>query len=247
VNNTTGANNTSFGSGALISNTTGSSNIALGSNAGSNLTTGNNNIDIGALGVAGESAKIRIGRQGTQNGTFIAGISGKTVPNGVGVFINANGQLGTIQSSARYKEAIKPMDQASEGILDLQPVTFRYKVEIDPDAIPQFGLIAEQVEKVNPDLVVRDEDGKVNTVRYEAVNAMLLNEFLKDHRIVHEQQGTIGEVKSAAARQEATITRQEAIIARQQKQIEALATTVQKVSDQLELNKLQPQMVASDR
>src|SRR5207244_7366550 len=96
------------------------------------------------------------------------------------------GHLGTVTSSARFKEAIKPMDKASEAILALKPVAFRYKHELDPDAIPQFGLVDEQVEKVNPDLVVRDADGKVNSVRYEAVNAMLLNEFLKEHRKVED-------------------------------------------------------------
>ena len=113
--------------------------------------------------------------------------------SGVGVIVNSSGQLGTVLSSERFKEAIKPMDKASEAILSLQPVTFRYKQELDPDGIPQFGLIAEQVEKVNPDLVVRGEDGKVTTVRYEAVNAMLLNEFLKEHR-------TVEELKSVARR-----------------------------------------------
>src|SRR5207253_8914087 len=113
-----------------------------------------------------------------------AGIHGVTVASGVGVVVSSNGQLGTVTSSARFKEAIKPMDKVSEALLALKPVTFRYKHDLDPDGIPQFGLVAEQVEKVNPDLVVRDEDGKVNTVRYEAVNAMLLNEFLKEHRNV---------------------------------------------------------------
>src|SRR5213076_1753829 len=139
---------------ALFNNTTDSNNIALGINAGANLTTGGNNIDIGAFGTAGESNKIRIGRQGTQNGTFIAGISGVPV-TGSQVVVNANGKLGVAPSSARFKEAIKPMDKASEAILALKPVTFRYKQEIDPDDIPQFGLVAEEVEKVNPDLVVR--------------------------------------------------------------------------------------------
>ena len=143
-------------------NTTGSNNIALGVQAGANLTTGSNNIDIGNRGVAGESNTIRIGKPGTQTATFIAGISGATVASGVGVIVDSNGQLGTVVSSARFKDAIKPMDKASEAILALQPVTFRYKHELDPDGIPQFGLVAEQVEKVNPDLVVRDEDGKVN-------------------------------------------------------------------------------------
>src|SRR4029077_13096176 len=119
-----------------------------------------------------------------QQKTFIAGISGKTVASGVGVIINSQGQLGTVQSSARFKDDIKPMDQTSEALLKLKPVTFRYKKELDPDKIPQFGLIAEEVENINPDLVVRDDVGDVTTVRYEAVNAMLLNEFLKEHRRV---------------------------------------------------------------
>src|SRR5207248_2106788 len=157
---------------------------------------------------AGESNKSRIGAKGTQPATFIAGISGKTVASGVTVFINANGQLGTVQSSARFKDEIKPMDKASETILNLKPVTFRYKEELDPDKIPQFGLIAEEVEKVNPDLVGRDEDGKVNTVRYEAVNAMLLNEFLKEHKKVERLECTV-------AKQEKDFR---ATIAQQQKQ-----------------------------
>jgi septal ring factor EnvC (AmiA/AmiB activator) len=145
-------------------------------------------------------------------------------------------------SSARFKDEIKPMDKASQVILALQPVTFRYKHELDPDGIPQFGLVAEQVEKVNPDLVVRGEDGKVNTVRYEAVNAMLLNEFLKAHRKVEEQEQKL-------QKQEATIVRQqkdfESKFANQQKQIETLAATVQKVSDQVALSKPAPQLVAN--
>ena len=115
---------------------------------------------------------------GKLTATYILGINGATVPSGVGVIIDSSGHLGTVQSSARFKDAIKPMDKASEAILSLQPVTFRYKHELDPEAIPQFGLVAEQVEKVDPNLVVSGEDGKVMTVRYEAVNAMLLNEFL---------------------------------------------------------------------
>ena len=153
----------------------------MGSNAGTNLKTGNNNIYIGAPGLSVESDTIRIGQGGVQKAAYIQGISGATVPPGVAVMIAANGQLGTVQSSAQFKDELKPMDKASEAILALKPVTFRYKQELDPSAIPQFGLIAEQVEKVNPDLVVRDAGGKLNTVRYDAVNAMLLNEFLKEH------------------------------------------------------------------
>src|SRR5439155_12587335 len=115
----------------------------------------------------------------------------------------------TVVSSERFKEAIKPMNKASEAILALQPVTFRYKQELDPEAIPQFGLVAEQVEKVNPDLVVRDDEGKVMSVRYEAVNAMLLNEFLKEHRNVAEQQTKVAEQESTIAELKTTVAQQQ--------------------------------------
>ena len=184
-NNTTGSSNTAEGNLALENNTSGGSNIAVGDSAGSLLTTGSNNIYIGNSGAAsGESKKIRIGTKGVHSNAYVAGISGVTVASGVGVLVNNDGRLGTIVSSARYKDAIKPMDKASEAILALKPVTFRYKKDLDPDAIPQFGLVAEEVEKVNPALVARDDQGKPYTVRYEAVNAMLLNEFLKEHRKV---------------------------------------------------------------
>ncbi len=202
--NKTGSNNTADGQNALR-NTTGNSNIALGSYAGFNLTTGSNNIDIFDRGVAGDANTIRIGTQGTQTTTFIAGISGATVPTGVAVIVDANGHLGTTTSSARFKEAIKPMDKASEAILELKPVTFRYKKELDPEAIPQFGLVAEQVEKVNPDLVARDDDGKPYTVRYEAVNAMLLNEFLKEHQRNEAQQKQIEAITAMVKEQAAQI------------------------------------------
>jgi hypothetical protein len=135
--------------------------------------------------VAGESNKIRIGRQGMHNGTFIAGISG-VAGTGNHVVVNAMGKLGVVTSSVRFKEDIKPMDKASEAIHALKPVTFRYKKEIDAERAPQFGLVAEEVEKINPDLVMRDAEGKVYTVRYEAVNTMLLNEFLKEHKKVEQ-------------------------------------------------------------
>jgi hypothetical protein len=234
ISNTAGNDNTANGIGALVSNTTGRNNIAIGSNAGSNLTTGNNNIDIFDRGVAGEANTIRIGKQGIQRSTFIGAISGATVPTGVAVIVDTNGHLGTTTSSARFKEAIKPMDKASEAILSLKPVTFRYKHELDPNAILQFGLVAEQVEKVNPDLVACDADGKPYTVRYEAVNAMLLNEFLKEHRKVAEQEVTIMQLK---AELQATATRQ-------QKQIESLTSGLQKVNAQLEASKPEQQMVA---
>jgi hypothetical protein len=269
--NTTGGNNTANGAFALEFNTTGhdntgngyqalyinsgSNNIALGSNAGSNLTTGNNNIDIGALGVAGESNTIRIGKVGVQKIAYMQGISGATVASGVTVIVGSNGHLGTVTSSARFKEAIKPMDKASEAILALQPVTFRYKHELDPDSIPQFGLVAEQVEKVNPDLVVRDTDGKINTVRYEAVNAMLLNEFLKEHRKVEQQATTIAQQRkdfqASITKLEATMAQQQkdfqATAARQQEQIEALTAGLQKVSAQVEMSRPAQQMVADNQ
>ena len=189
--NLTGSGNTATGLNALLNNTTGSNNIAVGFNAGSNLTTGSYNIDIGNLGLADESNTIRIGTRRRHRHTSIAGIYGVTVAQGVGVIVGPDGHLGTITSSKRYKDGIEPMDKASEAILALKPVTFRYKHELDPDGIPQFGLVAEEVEKVNPALVARDAEGKVFTVRYEAVNAMLLNEFLKEHRKVEKLQASV--------------------------------------------------------
>src|SRR5262249_39742577 len=134
--NTTGSGNTAIGANALGSNTTGTNNIILGFNAGVNLTTGSSNIDIGNAGVAAESKTIRIGTTGTQTRTFIAGIYGVAVSRGVGVVVGATGQLGTVVSSERYKEKIKPMDKTSEAILGLKPVTFRYKHDLDPEGIP---------------------------------------------------------------------------------------------------------------
>jgi hypothetical protein len=235
ASNETGNANTALGWQALFQ-ATGGDNIALGAGAGSDVTTGSNNIDIGNAGAA-ETDTIRIGLPtgtGHQTATFIAGILGQSVPSGIAVLIGTNHRLGTaVSSSARFKNEIKPMDKASEAILALNPVTFRYKKDLDPARTPQFGLIAEEVEKVNPDLVGRDANGEITSVRYDAVNAMLLNEFLKEHR-------TVEELKSTAEKQEATI-------ARQQKQIEALTTGLQKVSDQLETSRPAPQMVANDQ
>jgi len=162
--NTAGFENTANGFNALGNNTTGRFNIALGSFAGGDLTTGSGNIDIDSTGVAAESDTIRIGNSQTR--TFIAGIRGITtgLNNAVPVLIDSAGQLGTISSSRRFKKEIKPMDSASESILALKPVTFHYKS--DATGTPQFGLIAEEVAEVNPDLVVRDADGEIYTVRY---------------------------------------------------------------------------------
>jgi len=232
--NTTGSGNTAQGNTALNKNTIGSNNTALGSLAGQNLTTGSNNIDIGAnvVGAASEANTIRIGKQGTQKATFVAGISGVAV-TGSTVVVNASGKLGVATSSARFKEAIKPMDKVSEAVLALKPVTFRYKEEIDPEGIPQFGLIAEEVKKVNPDLVGRDENGKVNTVRYEAVNAMLLNEFLKEHRKVQEQAATILRLEKDMQMVVAHLKEQD--------------SRIQKVSAQLELAKAPAQLVTNNQ
>src|SRR5438067_11843107 len=175
--NTTGVNNAAVGSDALQANLTGNGNVALGAGAGILITQGNNNIDIGNLvGVTGDSATIRI--SDVQTKTFIAGISGIPV-TGTAVVVDGSGQLGVAPSSKRFKEGIRRMDNESETILALKPVTFHYKKEIDPKNTAQFGLVAEEVENVNPDLVVRDEEGKPYSVRYDQVNAMLLNEFLK--------------------------------------------------------------------
>ena len=258
----TGDFNTAYGWAALEHNTTGESNIALGAAAGQNLTTGSNNIYIVAHAAAAvsESNTIRIGdsRHEGQTDAFIAGISGDTVAGGVGVIIDSSGHLGTVVSSERFKDEIKPMDKASEAILALKPVTFRYKHDLDPEGIPQFGLVAEQVEKVNPALVARDAQGKVYTVRYEAVNAMLLNEFLKQHRKVEEQGRKLRELEVTIAEQrksfQASITKLEAIVAQQRKEMEALtaslkeqAAQIQKVSDQLEVSKAAPQMVVNNQ
>jgi hypothetical protein len=233
VSNTTGDDNTACGIGALASVTTGQRNTGLGYLAGSAVSTATNVICIGA----------NVGGQNVSGTCFIGSIRGVTTinSNAVPVVIDSNGQLGTMSSSRRFKHEIKPMHKPSEALLGLKPVTFQYKS--DNTGTPQFGLIAEEVAKVNPDLIVRDEKGEIYTVRYEAVNAMLLNEFLKEHR-------TVQELKSTVARQEANDAKQEATIARQQKQIDALVATVkgqaaqiQKVSAQLEASKPAPQVV----
>jgi len=186
--------------------------------------------------------------------TFIAGIFGKTSSSGTPVYINSNGKLGTTTSSKRFKENIKPMDETSEAILTLKPVTFRYKRDIDPEHTPQFGLVAEEVEKVNPDLVVRDADGKAYTVRYDAVNAMLLNEFLKEHRRVQELKSTVAKDEAMISQLKSTVAREDATFAEQEKEIQALAVSlkeqaaqIQKVCAQLELSKPAPQTVLHER
>ena len=212
LSNSTSSFNTALGNFALVGTTTGVGNIGLGFMAGASHTTGNGNIDIGNLGVLGESNTIRIGVPGAAINCYIAGIFGAAVFNSAAVFVGSDGKLGTITSSARFKEGIRSMQQASEALFALKPVTFRYKKDIDPDGTSQFGLVAEDVEKVNPDLIVRDREGKPYTVRYDAVNAMLLNEFLKEHRAFLEEQCKVE---------------------RLEKQVAALTAGLQKVSEQL--------------
>jgi hypothetical protein len=247
--NISGFNNTAVGDLAL-SASTGDYNTALGAGAGLSLTTGSNNIYIGDTGLDGDTNVIAIGAlapSGTSyENTFIGGIY-ETVETDRFVLVGPDGHLGTLVSSRRYKDDIKPMDNVSAALFALKPVVFRYKQQIDPSHKLSFGLIAEDVAEVSADLVSRDKDGKPQTVRYEAVNAMLLNEFLKEHRTVQEQEATIAQLKSAVAKQDTTA-------ALQQKQIEALAATVKeqsaqirKVSAELELSKPAPQTVLNNQ
>ena len=164
------------------------------------------------------------------NSCYIGQIFGATSASGIPVLINSSNRLGTTTSSKRFKDAIKPMDKASEALFALKPVAFRYKKDIDPAGTPQLGLVAEDVDKVNPDLVVRDTEGKPYSVRYDQMNAMLLNEFLKEHRRVEQQRKDF-----------------EAALAQQQKQIEALTAGLQKVSAQLELRKPASQTVLNSQ
>ena len=225
--NTTGRQNNAFGDSALFANVTGSFNTAIGDFAGSAITR-NWNIDIGkdVVGIGGAMGDNFVTRIGisdpadthVQTKCFIGGIVNATV-TGTTVLVSATGQLGVASSSARFKDQIKPMDNASQAILALKPVTFRYKQEIDPAGTPQFGLVAEEVAKVNPDLVMRDAKGDIYTVRYEAVNAMLLNEFLKEHRKVEQLE----------------------------EKIDALTAGLQKVSAQLQLSRSAPQTVLNNQ
>jgi trimeric autotransporter adhesin len=201
-----GSFNTAVGEGALQTNTLGNNNIALGANAGSNVTTSSNVICIGALGA------------NVNDSCYIGNIFGATSASGVGVFVNSNGRLGTMTSSLRFKDEIKPMDKASEVLYALKPVSFHYNKEIDPAGKSQFGLVAEDVEKVNPALVVRDKEGKPYSVQYDQVNAMLLNEFLKEHRRVEKLEATVA----------------------------ALTSQLQRVSARLEMNHSAAQVVVSN-
>ena len=234
--NISGSNNTAVGDQALTYNTNGSHNIAVGDGAGVNVMTADRVICIGAGGAD------------TSNSCYIGQIFNATCIGGSGVFIDANNKLGTITSSRRFKDEIKPMGKASEALLALTPVTFHYKKEIDPTGISQFGLVAEEVEKVDPDLVVRDKEGKAYSVRYDQVNAMLLNEFLKEHRRVEGQQAEIdhqdmriSQLKSMLAQQQKKF---ESKLAQQEQQISALVADLQRLAANVKLNKSQPTTIA---
>jgi hypothetical protein len=242
LSNTSGVNNTAIGAQALYNNTTGNNNTAVGRGAGIDLTAGSNNVylGVGARGAAIESNTTRIRNIGV-------------TPQNSGVFVTVSAvdgnRLGYVvtASSRRYKEHITPIDRSSEVLFALKPVKFRYKQQVDPDRAERFGLIAEDVEKIDPDLVARDTEGKPNVVRYESINAMLLNEFLKEHRKVQEQDATIMQLKkdfqATAAQQRKEF---ESKIAQQQKQIAVLTAGLQKVSAQIQMNRPAPQLAENN-
>jgi Chaperone of endosialidase len=240
--NVSGVNNQAFGRGALR-NTTGSSNIGIGREAGANQTSGDNVISIGS---PGDATAFDV-----SNRCYIGNIRGVVVGNldGINVIVDSDGQLGTSNSSRRFKKDIKPMDQTSEVILALKPVTFHYKNADTKKAgdTPQFGLIAEDVAEVNSDLVVRDAEGEPLTVRYDAVNAMLLNEFLKEHKKVEEQQTNITQLNFRMANQAAIIAQQQKGIELLTAQLKEQAAQIQKVSAQLDVSKPAAQVVSYEQ
>jgi len=235
------AENTAIGFRALFHVTTGHDDTALGWSAGANLTTNSantNNLYIGNTGLALEGGTIRIGSP-SQTRAFVAGINGTPV-TGSHVVVNAGGQLGVAPSAQRFKQDIQPMDSASEAIYALKPVTFRYKKNIDPDGVLQFGLVAEDVEKVNPNLVSRDPNGNVYTVRYDAVNAMSLNEFLKEHDKVQKHDADIAQLQS-------TISQQERDIDALDTSMSDHAAQLNRITSLLQVDKAAPQIATRNR
>jgi hypothetical protein len=236
--NSIGSGNTAVGDTALFNNVEGDGNTAIGQFAGQNVD-GAFNICIGdqVFGNSGESGTIHIGDSSNPSALaqncYIAGIFNATSVGGTPVYVNSTNHLGTVTSSARFKDNIRPMDKVSEALFALKPVSFRYKKEIDPAGTAQLGLVAEDVEKVNPDLVVRDEEGKPYSVRYDQVNAMLLNEFLKEHKKVQEQQTKITKLESTVGSLVAT--------AREQ------ATQIQTISGQAVLRRPAAKEIAANR
>jgi hypothetical protein len=220
LHNLTGASNTATGFNALGSNTTGGGNVAVGANAGSALTTGDNNIDIGNVGVAAESNTIRIGTKGMATRTLIAGINNSPIfASSVPVVVNINGRLGFLGSSARYKRDIRDMGEASDRLMKLRPVTFRYKE--DPSGTLQYGLVAEEVARVYPELVTYGDDGKAQAVAYHMLPAMLLNEIQKQIRENQRKTEQIGRLTARVAEAEAGAERKDFQIAALQQQLVA--------------------------
>ena len=235
LNNTGGGSNTAVGQAAMLNNTSGGSNIAIGVQALGNNDSGNGNIVLGNVsGTAITSANnvICIGNlpaDNVDNRTYIGNISNTTVSGGGTDTVTVNlttGLLGHLSSSRRYKEQIKPMDKTSEALYRLKPVTYRFKKEIDATRTLDYGLVAEDVAEVDPNLAIRNGKGQIESVRYTAINAMLLNEFLKEHR-------TVQELKNEIAALTATVKEQ--------------AAQLQKVSAQIEVSKAATQVVVSKR
>jgi hypothetical protein len=228
LSNTTGNDNTACGGGAL-NDTTGNDNTALGFQAGILATNGDGNVYVGAgmSGVAGES-----------DHTYIRNVNTTTVSGGSADFVTVDlttGLLGHLSSSRRYKEEIKSMDNASQALFALKPVTFRYKKDIDQSQSLDYGLIAEDVAQVDPNLAIRDRNGQIESVRYSAINAMLLNEFLKEHRKVQEQEATIAQLKKDFR----------ATVAQLATRLDEQAAQIQKVSAQLKASTVTPQIVSN--
>ncbi|HLK58189.1 MAG TPA: tail fiber domain-containing protein [Chthonomonadaceae bacterium] len=199
-NNTTGNYNTASGLFALYDSQTGNNNIGLGYGAGQNITTGSNNIAIGNVGLNSDNGVIRIGTPGTQQAAFLAGVNGVTASQGVAVYINANGQLGTLTSSRRFKHDIQNMGNVSDRLMDLRPVSFRYNAASEDGSHPvQYGLIAEEVAQVYPEMVQYDREGKPFTVYYQQLTPMMLNELQKAHHRSETQETEIGVLKSEVA------------------------------------------------
>ena len=222
LHNDTGFANTAVGSDALLNNNAGTFNTAVGFGAGDSVTNASHVIAIGTTGA------------NVSNSCYIGSIAGQTVgAGGSTCYVDNAGKLGVFLSARRFKTDIAEMGTASDALLALRPVTFHYKPELDKTGIPQFGLVAEEVAKVNPDLVTHDAKGELSTVRYEAVNAMLLNEFLKEHRTVQEQGATIAELKKEIASLATTVKEQ--------------ASQIQKVSAKVQLSDAPPQIVGNQR
>jgi hypothetical protein len=229
--NTTGSLNTAMGYNALYSNTIGGGNIALGYQAGYNLTTGGNNIVIGNAGVAGESGAIRIGKASAHTSAYIAGINGATVSGGVAVYINSKGQLGTMTSSRRFKSDIKSMGSASDKLLQLRPVVFRYKAPDEAGARPiQYGLIAEETAKVFPELVQCDRFGKPFTIYYHLLTPILLNQVQKEHAKNEAQQAEIAALRESLQKQARELALMRKSQREQEKLLAKLAAYIQKPS-----------------